>query len=60
MKIIENNNQPEQTSWKSVCPHCNSILEYDKSDVNIKESRFFYLHWIVCPCCKHDVDVQHW
>lgn len=61
MKVIENNHiEEESQSWKIVCPHCNSILEYNKGDVIEKESYFFYLHYIECPCCKKPVDVKHW
>lgn len=59
MKIIENNYK-EAKSWKIVCPACNSVLEYEKNDVTIKESHFFYLHYINCPCCGKSVDVKHW
>jgi len=59
MKVIENNNN-EKKSWKIVCPACNSVLEYEKADVTIKESHFFYLHYITCPCCHKSVDVKHW
>lgn len=59
MKVIENNHVPKET-WKIVCPYCNSVLEYEKSDVIIKESYFFYLHYITCPCCSKSVDVKHW
>lgn len=59
MKVIENNHK-EPTSWKIVCPKCNSVLEYDKEDVIKKESYFFYLHYINCPCCGKPVDVVHW
>lgn len=59
MKVIENNNVQEKT-WKIVCPSCSSVLEYEKSDVIIKESYFFYLHYIECPCCGKSVDVKHW
>lgn len=58
MKVIENNKKPE--SWKIVCPYCQSILEYDKKDVISKESYFFYLHYIKCPCCNKDIDVDKW
>lgn len=58
MKIIENNKKPD--SWKIVCPECNSVLEYEKKDVIIHESYFFYLHYIECPCCGKSVDVKHW
>lgn len=60
MKVIENNHKEELPSWKIVCPHCNSILEYNKKDVIKKESYFFYLHYIECPCCKGSIDVKHW
>lgn len=59
MKVIENNNNTSKT-WKIVCPHCNSILEYSKDDVIVNESYFFYLHYINCPCCKKNIDVQNW
>lgn len=59
MKVVKNNFE-EKKVWHIVCSQCDSILEYDKSDVNIKESRFFYLHWIVCPCCNSNIDVKHW
>lgn len=59
MKVIENNHK-EQETWKIVCPHCNSVLEYNKEDVIKKESYFFYLHYINCPCCKNSIDVNHW
>lgn len=39
MKVIENNHE-EKKSWKIVCPNCNSVLEYEKEDVIIKESMF--------------------
>ncbi len=58
MKVIENNHK--DASWKIVCDECNSVLEYEKSDVIIKESHFFYLHYIKCPCCGASVDVKHW
>lgn len=60
MNIIENNYKGGQRSWKIVCPACNSVLEYDKDDVIKKESHFFYLHYITCPCCGKSVDVKHW
>lgn len=59
MKILENNFNEVKT-WKIVCPSCNSVLEYEKSDVIIHESHFFYLHYIKCPCCGKSVDVAHW
>lgn len=59
MKVLENNYN-EQKTWKIVCPKCNSVLEYNKQDVISKESYFFYLHYIKCPCCGKDVDVKHW
>jgi len=59
MKIIENNCQ-ERKSWKIVCNNCDSILEYNKEDVIKKESQFFYLHYIKCPCCGENIDVVHW
>jgi uncharacterized protein with PIN domain len=58
MKVLENNNK--EKSWKIVCPHCNSVLEYNKKDVISKESYFFYMHCIICPCCGKYVDVKHW
>jgi hypothetical protein len=57
MKVLENN---KKESWKIVCLYCNSILEYDQNDVIKKESYFFYLHYIKCPCCKNNIDVIHW
>ena len=59
MEVIKNNAK-EKTSWNIVCPYCDSILNYSKSDVVIKESYFFYLHYIKCPCCEKSVDVKHW
>lgn len=59
MKIIENNYK-EQKTWKVVCEKCDSVLEYEKGDVIIKESHFFYLHYIKCPCCGASIDVKHW
>lgn len=59
MKVLENNYN-EQKTWKVVCPKCNSVLEYEHNDVTIKESYFFYLHYITCPCCGKYVDVKHW
>jgi hypothetical protein len=59
MKIIENNHS-EKKSWHAVCDFCDSVLEYSKEDVTIKESHFFYLHYIKCPCCGKSVDVKHW
>lgn len=58
MKIIENNHQ--KPSWKVVCDNCNSVLEYEKSDVISEETYFFYLHYIKCPCCGAGIDVKHW
>ena len=58
MKVIENNFT--EPVWKIVCPKCNSVLEYGKSDVISHESYFFYLHYIECPCCGSDVDVKYW
>ena len=59
MKIIDDNST-KQKSWKIVCPHCDSILEYNKGDVISKESYFFYFHFITCPCCSQSIDVKHW
>ena len=59
MKVIENK-YPQEESWKVICPHCQSILEYTKADVKSHESMFFYLHTIECPCCHKTVDVQKW
>lgn len=59
MEVIENNFVKQQ-SWKIVCDYCNSVLEYDRKDVIIKESQFFYLHYIKCPCCGKNIDVKHW
>ena len=58
MKIIENNYK--EPVWKVVCGSCNSVLEYEKKDVIIHESHFFYLHYIKCPCCGKSIDVKHW
>lgn len=58
MEIIENNHKEE--NWVVRCGHCDSLLRYDKKDVIIHESHFFYLHYIKCPCCGHDVDVDKW
>lgn len=58
MKVIENNNK--SASWKIVCTHCNSVLEYLKEDVHHKESYFCDFHYIVCPCCNGVVDVKRW
>ena len=57
-RVIEDNYK-EQT-WKIVCPHCNSVLEYTSDEVISHESMFFYLHYIKCPRCKKSVDVIHW
>ena len=58
MKVIENNYNEE--TWKIVCPKCNSVLEYNKNDVIKKESYFFYIHYIKCPCCNGVIDVKNW
>lgn len=58
MRIIKNNYK--KPSWKIVCPKCQSVLEYNKNDVITHDSVFFYLHYIVCPCCKENIDVRHW
>ena len=59
IKVLKKGKEPDPT-WKVICPHCDSILEYSKNDVIKHESYFFYLHYINCPNCKKDVDVQHW
>lgn len=59
MRLIENNHE-EKKSWKIVCPNCNSVLEYEKEDVIIKGSMFFYFHYIKCPCCGKTIDVENW
>lgn len=60
MKVIKNNSTKKKENWNIVCPHCDSILNYNKKDVIIKDTYFFYLHYIKCPCCKKSVDVEHW
>ena len=59
MKVIEDNSTKIK-SWKIVCDECNSVLEFNRNDVISKESHFFYLHYIKCPCCGKDIDVKHW
>jgi len=58
MQVIENNYK--KPSWRTVCPKCKSVLEYDSDDVISHESMFFYLHYIKCPCCKRNIDVEQW
>lgn len=45
MKIIKNNYK--EITFKVRCPHCDSVLIVEKSDIQRdRDGRYF-----VCPCC---------
>lgn len=51
MKIIE-----EHHGKRIVCDSCQSILEYEKRDINYAETNYGRQdQYIVCPVCKHRI-----
>lgn len=67
MKIIENKTTKakEVTSKEITCPSCNSILEYNDTDLTHDfwrtegwtNSSIKYRGFI-CPCCKYEIGIQ--
>lgn len=51
MKIIKKGNPK---SFNTVCPYCDSVLEFTKSDINLKIDGFIgvLIPYIVCLNCE--------
>ena len=56
MKIIQNNYTKEnEASEEYICEECNSVFEYDDSDIWIDSKNDEY---VTCPCCNHSCIVS--
>lgn len=51
MKVIE-----EHHGKRIICESCQSILEYDKRDINYEQTNYNrYDEYVVCPVCDHKI-----
>lgn len=50
MKIIQDNYGERQPIERYVCENCNSVFEYEDSDIHVDHKTEF----VICPCCGHD------
>lgn len=55
MKIIKNNYEKEEISEEYICEECNSVFEYNDSDIWIDSKNDEY---VTCPCCNHSCIVS--
>ena len=40
------------------CGRCERELLYTKSDIKYSNNIFYKHGWIVCPKCKHEIDIR--
>jgi len=51
MKIIE-----EHHGKRIVCDSCQSVLEYNKRDINYEQTNYNrFDEYVVCPVCDHKI-----
>jgi uncharacterized protein YbaR (Trm112 family) len=43
----------------AVCPNCDGWLETHRKEVQPAGRRQVYLHWVICPACRH-VALYEW
>ena len=56
MKIIQNNYTKEnEVSEEYICEECNSVFEYNDSDIWVDSKNYEY---VTCPCCNHSCIVS--
>jgi DNA-directed RNA polymerase subunit RPC12/RpoP len=56
MKIIQNNYIKEnEVSEEYICEECNSVFEYNDSDIWVDSKNYEY---VTCPCCNHSCIVS--
>ena len=56
IKIIENNYIPKIERTK--CENCNSVLEYDEKDIELRFGKYSTEKMIRCPVCNRKISLK--
>lgn len=55
MKVINRGTPLESLNYRTTCDKCHSLLEFKKSEAQVKSDRNETVYVVNCPVCRNDI-----
>lgn len=55
MKVVSRGMPPELQTYTASCGKCHSVLEFQKSEAQVKIDRNETVYVLNCPVCRNDI-----